>query len=188
MDHNPNRYFSARELRTVFTEHEFLIVFFWTRIARIKRISCFRMKDSWDSRDSCSKINSEWKIREIRVQKSTLNFKIKTMDLRSYTKQELALLYFPDSDPDVARSHLMRWIVRCTQLYEQLLKSGYTKNSKEFNPLQVSYIFFHLGEPWYLSVIIVEYRGATLSIGELGMRNVVSLQCDSERRTLTINT
>ena len=46
------------------------------------------------------------------------------MDLRSYTKQELALLYFPDSDPDVARAHLMRWIVRCTQLYEQLLKSG----------------------------------------------------------------
>ena len=37
------------------------------------------------------------------------------MDLRSYTKQELALLYFPDSDPDVARAHLMRWIVRCTQ-------------------------------------------------------------------------
>ena len=26
------------------------------------------------------------------------------MDLRSYTKQELALLYFPDSDPDVARA------------------------------------------------------------------------------------
>ena len=45
------------------------------------------------------------------------------MDLRSYTKQELA------------------------QLYEQLLKSGYSKSSKEFNPLQVSYIFFHLGEP-----------------------------------------
>jgi len=50
------------------------------------------------------------------------------MDLRSYTKQELALLYFPDSDPDVARAHLMRWIVRCTQLYEQLQKSGYTKS------------------------------------------------------------
>ena len=147
--------------------------FFWTQIARIKRISCFRMKDSWDSRDSCSTFNIQH---------------YKKMDLRSYTKQELALLYFPDSDPDVARAHLMRWIVRCTQLYEQLLKSGYTKNSKEFNPLQVSYIFFHLGEPWYLSVIIVEYRGATLSNGELGMRNVVSLHCDSERRTLTINT
>ena len=71
----------------------------------------------------------------------------KKMDLRSYTKQELALLYFPDSDPDVARAHLMRWIVRCPQLYEQLLKSGYNKSCKEFNPLQVSYIFFHLGEP-----------------------------------------
>ena len=69
------------------------------------------------------------------------------MDLRSYTKQELALLYFPDSDPDVARAHLMRWIVRCTQLYEQLKKSRYNKSCKEFNPLQVSYIFFHLGEP-----------------------------------------
>ena len=122
---------------------------------------------------------------KINIQHSTFNI-IKKMDLRSYTKQELALLYFPDSDPDVARAHLMRWIVRCTQLYEQLLKSGYTKNSKEFNPLQVSYIFFHLGEPWYLSVIIGEYRWATMSIGELGKWNVVSLHCDSERRTLTI--
>ena len=86
-------------------------------------------------------------IRVGKIQHSTFNIIITSMDLRSYTKQELALLYFPDSDPDVARAHLMRWIVRCTQLYEQLLKSGYTKNSKEFNPLQVSYIFFHLGEP-----------------------------------------
>ena len=103
------------------------------------------------------------------------------MDLRSYTKQELALLYFPDSDPDVARAHLMRWIVRCTQLYEQLKKSGYNKSCKEFNPLQVSYIFFHLGEPWYLSVKIGEYRWVSVSIGELGKWNVVSLHCDSER-------
>ncbi len=76
--------------------------------------------------------------------KSGYNKSCKKMDLRSYTKQELALLYFPDSDPDVARAHLMRWIVRCTQLYEQLLKSGYNKSCKVFNPLQVSYIFFHL--------------------------------------------
>ena len=55
----------------------------------------------------------------------------------------------------------------------------------EWHPCGKNYemdsIFFHLGEPWYLSVIIDEYRGATLSIGELGMRNVVSLHCDSER-------
>ena len=74
------------------------------------------------------KTPKESKIREIRVGKFNI---IKKMDLRSYTKQELALLYFPDSDPDVARAHLMRWIVRCTQLYEQLLKSGYNKNCKE---------------------------------------------------------
>ena len=83
----------------------------------------------------------------LNIQHSTFNIITTSMDLRSYTKQELALLYFPDSDPDVARAHLMRWIVRCTQLYEQLQKSGYNKNTKEFNPLQVSYIFFHLGEP-----------------------------------------
>ena len=69
------------------------------------------------------------------------------MDIRSYTKQELALLYFPQSTPDVASAHLMRWIIRCKPLYEQLIKSGYSKHQREFNPLQVSYIFFHLGEP-----------------------------------------
>lgn len=69
------------------------------------------------------------------------------MDIRNYTKQELALLYFPDSRPEVASAHLMRWITRCQPLYQQLLKSGYSKRQREFNPLQVSYIFFHLGEP-----------------------------------------
>ena len=34
------------------------------------------------------------------------------MDIRSYTKQELDLLYFPDSSPMVASAHLMRWICR----------------------------------------------------------------------------
>ena len=104
----------------------------------------FRCKQQVFSIGLNGKTPKESKIREIRVGKFNI---IKKMDLRSYTKQELALLYFPDSDPDVARAHLMRWIVRCTQLYEQLKKSGYNKSCKEFNPLQVSYIFFHLGEP-----------------------------------------
>ena len=39
----------------------------------------------------------------------TLNI-LKTMDIRSYSKQELALLYFPGSDPKTATNHLMRWI------------------------------------------------------------------------------
>ena len=107
----------------------------------------FRCKQQVFSIGLNGKTPKESKIREIReIRVGKFNI-IKKMDLRSYTKQELALLYFPDSDPDVARAHLMRWIVRCTQLYEQLLKSGYNKSCKEFNPLQVSYIFFHLGEP-----------------------------------------
>jgi len=127
MDHNPNRYFSTRK---------FLIVF------RNTNYTNYTNKLLEDERF----VRFERFVFKINIQHSTFNI-IKKMDLRSYTKQELALLYFPDSDPDVARAHLMRWIVRCTQLYEQLLKSGYSKNSKEFNPLQVSYIFFHLGEP-----------------------------------------
>ena len=45
-----NRYFSARELR----------ISFGTRIARITRICCLVSKDSSDSRDSCSKINTQY--------------------------------------------------------------------------------------------------------------------------------
>ena len=46
------------------------------------------------------------------------------MDIRSYTKQELALLYFPDSSPVVASAHLMRWICRNPDLLKKLQESG----------------------------------------------------------------
>ena len=69
------------------------------------------------------------------------------MDIRSYTKQELALLYFPDSSPVVASAPLMRWICRNPDLPKKLHESGYGKNSKEFTPMQTSYIFYFLGEP-----------------------------------------
>ena len=69
------------------------------------------------------------------------------MDIRSYTKQELALLYFPDSSPVVASAHLMRWIQRNSDLLQKLRESGYDKNSKEFTPIQISYIIYFLGEP-----------------------------------------
>lgn len=69
------------------------------------------------------------------------------MDIRSYTKQELALLYFPDSSPVVASAHLMRWIQRIPDLMHKLHECGYGKNHKEFTPMQVSHIFFFLGEP-----------------------------------------
>lgn len=69
------------------------------------------------------------------------------MNIRSYTKQELALLYFPDSSPVVASAHLMRWICRNPDLLQKLRESGYCKNSKEFTPMQISYIIYFLGEP-----------------------------------------
>lgn len=69
------------------------------------------------------------------------------MDIRSYTKQELGLLYFPDATPAVASAHLMRWITRIPALMQKLHESGYGKTQKEFTPLQVSHILFFIGEP-----------------------------------------
>lgn len=71
------------------------------------------------------------------------NFKI-----RSYTKKELALKYFPTaSTPHAAVNHLMAWIKRCTELYESLMEIGYQKNAKYFTPREVKLIVEHLGEP-----------------------------------------
>ena len=67
--------------------------------------------------------------------------------IRAYTKKELALLYFPDSNPRTAVNHLMVWIRRCTQLWEQLQATGYKTTCKEFTPRQVRAIVAQLGEP-----------------------------------------
>ena len=69
------------------------------------------------------------------------------MDIRCYSKQELALLYFPDSSPVVASAHLKRWIQRNPDLLRKLREAGYSWRSKEFTPMQVSCLFFFLGEP-----------------------------------------
>mgnify|MGYP003203500378 FL=1 len=69
------------------------------------------------------------------------------MEQKCYSKQELALEHFPDATPEVASAHLRRWINRCKPLHDVLVKSGYTKWSKEFSPIQVAHIFDYLGEP-----------------------------------------
>ena len=69
------------------------------------------------------------------------------MDIRSYTEQELALLYFPDSSPMVASAHLMRWICRNPDLLKKLHESGYDKKSREFTAIQRSYSIYVVGEP-----------------------------------------
>ena len=57
--------------------------------------------------------------------------------IRSYTKKELALMYFPDSNPRTAANHLRAWIYRCKPLLEQLEAAGYKRISKMFTPRQV---------------------------------------------------
>ena len=67
--------------------------------------------------------------------------------IRAYSKKELALMYFPDSSPRTAVSHLMSCIHRCTQLWQQLQATGYETTCKTFTPRQVKAIVEQLGEP-----------------------------------------
>ena len=69
------------------------------------------------------------------------------MQIHSYSKQELAMLYFPDSDPRTATCHLMRWIKRNQPLQQELKATGYYTHSKYFTTRQVCAIFDYLGEP-----------------------------------------
>ena len=72
---------------------------------------------------------------------------IEDFKIRMYTKKELALMYFPESNPRTAVNHLMAWIRLCTPLWDELLKMGYCKTSKSFSPKQVKAIVEYLGEP-----------------------------------------
>ena len=73
--------------------------------------------------------------------------KMEDFKIRTYTKKELALMYFPESMPRTAVNHLMVWIRRCDPLWEELQKMGYCKTSKSFSPKQVKAIVEYLGEP-----------------------------------------
>lgn len=67
--------------------------------------------------------------------------------IRPYSKKELALMYFPDSNPRTAVNHLMSWIYRCTPLWEKLQGYGCKKTAKWFSPREVRAIVEHIGEP-----------------------------------------
>ena len=67
--------------------------------------------------------------------------------IRSYTKKELSLMYFPDSIPNTAVKHLMGWIKRCPPLMGELQAMGYHTSNKTFTPRQVKAIVEQLGEP-----------------------------------------
>ncbi len=72
----------------------------------------------------------------------TIMFKIKC-----YSKAELAMLYFPDSEPKVAVNHLMRWVYKCKPLMDDLNKTCYSKQAKYLLAQQVRMVVEHLGEP-----------------------------------------
>ena len=72
----------------------------------------------------------------------TIMFKIKC-----YSKAELAMLYFPDSEPKVAVNHLMRWVYKCKPLMDDLNKTCYSKQAQYLLAQQVRMVVEHLGEP-----------------------------------------
>ncbi|MBO5314148.1 MAG: DUF4248 domain-containing protein [Prevotella sp.] len=71
----------------------------------------------------------------------------KEFKIRAYTKKELALCYFPNSNPRTAVNHLMAWIRRCSSLWQRLQSMDYCVTSKDFTPRQVRAIVEELGEP-----------------------------------------
>ena len=66
----------------------------------------------------------------------------------SYSKQELAMLYFPDADPHVAVNRLNRWIRNCPDLRVRITSFKVSKYSKFFTSDQVRLIVDYLGDPW----------------------------------------
>ena len=69
------------------------------------------------------------------------------MELRSYDKAELALLYFPKAEPKVALNRLNRWIKRSPELTASLQACHVGKFAKYFSRHQVELIVDYLDEP-----------------------------------------
>ena len=67
--------------------------------------------------------------------------------IRSYSKKELALMYFPDSTPATAVKHLMVTIRRNDMLWDELQAMGYYNRRKTFTPREVRAIVDWLGAP-----------------------------------------
>ena len=67
--------------------------------------------------------------------------------IRPYSKKELALMYFPDSNPRTAGNHFRAWIQRCQPLWDELHKLGYKSTAKQFTSKEVRVIVNYLGSP-----------------------------------------
>jgi hypothetical protein len=67
-------------------------------------------------------------------------------EIHAYGFKELALLYFPNSQPATASSLLRKW-VRLRPLAEKLKEAHYGPGQKILTPRQVEIIVEHVGEP-----------------------------------------
>lgn len=69
------------------------------------------------------------------------------IEIRPYTKSELATLYFPIGSTSNALRRLNRYIHHAHGLLPALLATGYRVNDRHFTRRQVQLIFEYLGEP-----------------------------------------
>lgn len=69
------------------------------------------------------------------------------MQIKSYTKKELALAYAPCLSMSGALNRLASWINGNRELMTALLRSGYQTRQRVFTSYQVRLIFDYLGEP-----------------------------------------
>ena len=69
------------------------------------------------------------------------------MRIRSYSKRELAMMYFPNLTPHAATNKLARWIAHCDELSSKLRAIGYAPQRRFFSSKEVMEIVESLGEP-----------------------------------------
>lgn len=69
------------------------------------------------------------------------------IEIKSYTKGELAHLYNPTMCYVSAVRTLRKWIERNKRLKEALSTSGYIPSQHSFTPKQTELIFTYLGRP-----------------------------------------
>ena len=69
------------------------------------------------------------------------------MEVRAYSKSELAQAYAPEIDVRSALNRLRYWISYNRQLTDELHLTGYRISQKVFTVRQVELIFHYLGEP-----------------------------------------
>ncbi len=68
--------------------------------------------------------------------------------LKTYKKNELAMMYFPDVTKDAASRNFRRWIRQCPPMMKELQAMGYDKNRQYLLKAEVEVIVRHLGEPY----------------------------------------